>query len=88
MPVTADMTATFDSVLALVDTAESMNRLVRVASLRMMCKRDDQKSDVPLLKASVGLEVIYDPAPAAGSGGWGGPHSQNMANGGRAKEGF
>ncbi len=64
MPVTAEMSATFESVLALIDNAESMNRLIRVASVRVMCKREDQKTDVPLLKASIGLEVIYD---AAGS---------------------
>jgi hypothetical protein len=62
MPVTAEMSATFDSVLGLIDQAENMNRLIRVASVRITCKRDDQKTDVPLLKASVGLEVIYGPS--------------------------
>jgi len=60
MPLAADMYATFESVMALIDKAESMSRLVRVASLRLLCKRDDQKTDVPLLNASIGLEAVYD----------------------------
>jgi hypothetical protein len=64
LPVSAELSATFESVLALVQKAEAMDRLIRVASVRMLCKRDEQMGDVPLLKASVGLEVIYD-APAA-----------------------
>lgn len=61
LPVSADMRATFESVVAMIDKAEAMARLVRVSSVRLLCKRDEQKSDVPLLSASVGLEVIYDP---------------------------
>ncbi len=64
LQVSAELSATFESVLALVQKAEAMDRLIRVASVRMLCKRDEQMGDVPLLKASVGLEVIYD-APAA-----------------------
>ena len=64
-PVAADMRATFDSVFALLRKAESMDRLVRVASVRLLCKRDDQKgaktSDVPVLAASVSLEVVFEP---------------------------
>ena len=65
MPLAADMRATFESVIALVRKAETMGRLVRVSSVRLLCKRDEQKTDVPLLNASIGLEVVYDPADAA-----------------------
>ncbi len=60
MPLAADMNATFESIMAVIDQAESMSRLVRVSSLRLLCKRDDQKTDVPLLGASIGLEAVYD----------------------------
>ena len=60
MPLAADMYATFDSIMALINKAESMSRLVRVASVRLLCKRDEQKTDVPLLSASIGLEAVYD----------------------------
>lgn len=61
MPLTAEMKATFESVIALIDKAESMSRLVRVCSVRLVCKRDEQKADVPLIQAGIGLEAIYDP---------------------------
>ncbi len=43
MPVAADMRATFESVLALIAKAETMPRLVRVASVRLQCKREDEQ---------------------------------------------
>lgn len=60
MPVAADMRGTFESAVALIRKAESMSRLVRVSSVRLLCKREEQKAVMPLLTASVGLEVIYD----------------------------
>ncbi len=79
MPLTVDMTAQFAPILALVRTAESVDRLVRVASVRITCKRDEKavgagaakqsgSSDRPVLAATIGLEAIYsaaDPAVAA-----------------------
>lgn len=66
LPVIAEMHATFESAQALIRKAETMNRLVRVSSVRLQCKREEQKSDIPVLAASVGLEVIYA-APASTS---------------------
>jgi hypothetical protein len=63
-PVAADMRATFESIFALLRKAESMDRLVRIASVRLLCKRDEPNqgsSDVPVLTASVSLEVVYEP---------------------------
>jgi len=61
MPLTVDMKATFDSVLALIRAVESIDRLIRVASVRMVAERDETAAEAPLLTASVGLEVIYEP---------------------------
>jgi hypothetical protein len=71
MPLTVDMQATFDSVFALLQNAESIDRLVRVNSVRVMCKRDEKNAvidgDVPIVKATVGLEAIFD-SPVASEG--------------------
>lgn len=40
MAITVDMEATFDSVFAMVRSAELMRQLVRVSSVRLQCKRD------------------------------------------------
>lgn len=74
-PLNVDMEATFDSVFALIQNAESVNRLVRVASVRVLCKRSlapDEKdklvlsnsrgADPTIVKASVVLEAIFNVA--------------------------
>lgn len=69
MPLTVDMEATFDSIFALIQNAESIGRLVRVSSVRILCKRDEKSAtanDPPIVKATVVLEAIYDPPGAAG----------------------
>lgn len=64
MPLTVDMDATFESVFALIRNAESLERLVRVVSVRVLCKRDDKTMGPSILKASVGLEAIFEPPQA------------------------
>lgn len=61
LPLTVDMEATFDSVFALICAAERMDRLVRISSVRVAAERPGDGPDVPMLTASVGLEVVYDP---------------------------
>ena len=76
MPLKVEMTATFDSIFALMRAAESMDRLMRIASLKVICKRDDHTSELaPMLNATVGLEAVYEPppegSPFAVNGEWG-----------------
>ncbi|UCD74985.1 MAG: type 4a pilus biogenesis protein PilO [Phycisphaerales bacterium] len=61
MPLTIDMVARFDSVFALIQAAESMPRLVRVASVRMEVEHGQEETDESFLIASVGLEAVYEP---------------------------
>jgi Tfp pilus assembly protein PilO len=68
MPLKVEMSATFDSVFALMRAAESMNRLMRVSSLKVSCKRDEKAQGaaasnerMPILTATVGLEAVFDP---------------------------
>lgn len=75
-PLTVDMQANFDSVFALVRAVESMDRLIRVSSVRIECDREKDQRDYdgnPLVKATVGLEAIYHKAEGsdADSGAWG-----------------
>lgn len=68
MPLTVDMVASFDSMFALIRNAESLNRLVRVTSVRAAlstAKHDPVPGAPPLLKAAVGLEAIYLPSDGA-----------------------
>jgi len=69
MPVKVEMSATFESIFALIRAAESMEQLMRVSSVKVICKRDEKTSDtLPMLNASVGLEAIYDPPAGEGEG--------------------
>jgi hypothetical protein len=62
MPLMVELAATFDSVFALLRSAESMDRLLRIASVKVVCKRTDDKiTDIPVLQASLGIEAIYEP---------------------------
>jgi Tfp pilus assembly protein PilO len=58
LPLTVDLRAKFDEVFAQVEAAESMDRLVRVTSLR--ASRDLENDE--LVEATLGLEAIFDPA--------------------------
>jgi Tfp pilus assembly protein PilO len=72
MPLSVDMAATFDSVFALMRASESMSRLLRVSSVKVVCKREakeDRADGVPVLEASLGLQAIYAPATSPGGEG-------------------
>lgn len=59
-PLTIELTATFDTVFALLRAVESMDRLVRIASVHMGLERSkDGSMEGGQLTASVGLEAIY-----------------------------
>ncbi len=58
-PLTVDMEATFDSVFDLVGRVESMARLVRVKSIRVVCQREAETDDQPLVKATMDLAVVH-----------------------------
>lgn len=72
LPLTVDLVARFDSVFALLRSAERLPRLVRVRAIRMAVaeqRSDDEPVDgSPMVSATVDLEVIYDPTGGAGIG--------------------
>ncbi len=61
MPLTVDMEATFDSVFALLRSAEVLDRLVRISTVRLSADSSIERESTPILTASVGLEAIYLP---------------------------
>jgi len=70
VPLTVDVVARYDAVLELIRRAESSDRLVRVASVRV--RRHPDKSNIEsdndaMLIASITLEAVFDPS-ATGSG--------------------
>ena len=61
-PLTIDMVARFDSVFALIRAVETMDRLVRVALVRLHRPREaDDTEDGPLVAATIRLEVVFEP---------------------------
>ena len=62
-PLTIDMVARFDSIFALIQAAESLDRLLRVESLNMVCEHPEGEDEL-FASASVSLDVIYDPPGA------------------------
>lgn len=60
-PLTIDMKATFDSVFRLIRAAETTDRLIRVGSVRIYRDGDEETDSSPLVQASVGLEIVYEP---------------------------
>lgn len=64
MPLTVEMKATFSSVFRLLQMVESMDRLVRVTSVRLTTEKTAEPQPTPFLTATIGLEAIYEGSPA------------------------
>jgi Tfp pilus assembly protein PilO len=62
LPLTVEIEARFDAVIAVVRAAERSRRLVRLSSLRLSCDRDRAgDADEPMVTATIGLDAIYLP---------------------------
>ncbi|MHC5022330.1 MAG: type 4a pilus biogenesis protein PilO [Planctomycetota bacterium] len=61
MPLMVEMKGAFESVFALLQAAESMDRLVRITMVRVSTNRAQQGDpEVPVLSATIGLDAIYE----------------------------
>ncbi len=67
LPLLVDMDASLDSIFDLLHGVESMERLVRVTSLRAEADRLEERTGAPMLTATIGLELVFDP-PTTGEG--------------------
>ncbi len=61
-PLTVEIEGRFDAIFDLLVSVESMERLVRIASLRVECDHRDNY-DSRTAKASIVLEAVYDDSP-------------------------
>ncbi len=59
-PLAVTLHADFDSIFSVIQNVESMNRLVRVSSIRLTRKESDSDSTAPALEAAIGLHAMYD----------------------------
>jgi hypothetical protein len=59
-PLAVTLHADFDAIFSVVQNVESMNRLIRVSSLRISTINSEGASEVPVLEASIGLHAMYD----------------------------
>ena len=59
-PLAVTLHADFESLFYVIKSAESMNRLVRVSSIRMVRNSADEEMDAPALEAAIGLHAMYD----------------------------
>lgn len=60
-PLTVDMDARFESIFALVRLAESMERLLRIASISVEVDSQASADDHAIANASIVLEAVFDP---------------------------
>ncbi len=67
MPLNIDMQATFESVFAVMQAAESMDRLVRIMSVRLNIDQERlNQHQEPIVTATVGLDAIFESAEGDG----------------------
>tara|TARA_B100000959_G_scaffold196610_1_gene205583 strand:- start:73 stop:630 length:558 start_codon:yes stop_codon:yes gene_type:complete len=59
-PLAVTLHANFSSAFSVIQNVESMNRLVRVSSIRLTRKESEQDITAPLLEAAIGLHAMYD----------------------------
>ena len=59
-PLAVSLHANFDSIFSVIKNVESMNRLVRISSLRITAKETGSFGEAPMLEAAIGLHAMYD----------------------------
>jgi len=59
-PLAITLHADFDSIFSVIQNVESMNRLVRVSSIRLTRKESEADISTPALEAAIGLHAMYN----------------------------
>ena len=67
LPVLLDLRGSYASVLEVVREVERHEDLMRVASLRIDADHGADGAGPPMVRATIGLQIVFDPA-AAGMG--------------------
>jgi len=63
-PLAITMEADFNSIFSVIEQAETLNRLIRVSSIRISRSERDADTTSVMLEAAVGLHVPYDSVEA------------------------
>ena len=63
-PLAITIESNFDSIFSVIQQAESMNRLIRISSIRISRPERDADHATVMLKAAVGLHAPFDPLEA------------------------
>ena len=63
-PLAITMESNFNSIFSVIQQAESMNRLIRISSIRISRPERDADHATVMLKATVGLHAPFDPLEA------------------------
>ena len=50
----------FESIFTVLQNVESMNRLIRVSSLRITSTKVGENGEMPVLEAAIGLHAMFD----------------------------
>ena len=59
-PLAVTLLADFDSIFSVIQSVESMDRLVRISSIRVTRKEAEADVSAPALEAAIGLHAMYD----------------------------
>jgi|TARA_B100000959_G_scaffold286307_1_gene364400 Tfp pilus assembly protein PilO len=59
-PLAVTLCADFESIFSVIQNVESMDRLVRISSVRVTRKESESDVLAPALEAAIGLHAMYD----------------------------
>jgi Tfp pilus assembly protein PilO len=59
-PLAVTLHADFESIFTVLQNVESMNRLIRVSSLRITSTKVGENGEMPVLEAAIGLHAMFD----------------------------
>ena len=59
-PLAVLLHADFDSIFSVIQNVESMNRFIRISSLRITANDVENDGNMPVLEAAIGLHAMYD----------------------------
>lgn len=66
LPLVVELETTFDNIFDVIRRVEQLKRLVRVTSITMSCGDVDFKQSQPTLRASIGMDVVYEQSDTGG----------------------
>ena len=66
LPLVVELETTFDNIFDVIHRVEQLKRLVRVTSITMTCRDVEFEQSQPTLRASIGMDVVYEQLDSEG----------------------